>query len=167
MNLDPSTPDEQAISPELDALILAVDEELTLLNTLHFRLAVLRLVLVNGNPYFIRSAASDVAAATQGILEHEAVTASCLADVRALLGLTTERLAVVASHAPETHRRVLVRLSGELEWTSRSIEALRDAVRRQCEDGRRTVLDVLDLTESQPSDQNTEAPTGQLFRGQL
>ena len=58
VNVDEPLSTPRLAEPELDALVLVLHEELALLERLHFRLTALRLLLLDGNPRFIRAAIS-------------------------------------------------------------------------------------------------------------
>jgi len=150
-------------APELDALIVTLDGELTSLRDIHFRLALLRLVLLDGDPEFIQNAARDVERATRNLLDSEPERDRVVTAARNSSGMAGARFADFVRSAPQSHRNVLHRLTRELETNSRAITALRDAVRRLSEDGRRAVAGALDLTEPEQG----EPRTGQVFVGEI
>ena len=152
-------------TPELDALVLVLNEELELLDRLNFRLTVLRVILLDGNPRFIQAAAHDVEVASVAAVAHEQRTMETIEGARRALGSTTQRVVDLALEAPDTHRKVLIRLTREIERTSRSLASLRDTVRRQSENGRSAMSAVLDLTDSTQANTGPEGRSGQLFRG--
>lgn len=167
MNADETLSTDRVSEPQLDALVLVLHEELALLGRLHYRLTALRLLLLDGNPHFIQAAAEDVETETKPLLEHEARTVGAIADARRALGSSSVRLVDLAVEAPESHRKVLLRISREMETASRSISVLRDAVRRQSDGARRALDDVLDL-RSGAIDNGIAAPApGHVFRGEL
>ncbi len=142
---------------------MALNEELSLLVRLHYELTGLRLMLLDGNPRFIELAASDVNEATTGVVEHESQTIEAIASARQSLGSTAVRVVDIATAAPRSHRKVLLRLTREIDVTTRALSVLREAVQRQSVAGRQAVAEVLDLTNEAPSS-NSSAP-GHLFRG--
>lgn len=147
----------------LDALVLVLDEELSLLLQLHYRLTALRLLLLDGNARFIQLAASDVSDATVGVVDHEGRTIEAISAVRVALGSDALRIVEIAAIAPASHRKVLLRLTREIDLTSRALSVLREAVQRQSAAGRQAVAEVLDLTDGD----DTRGPRnpGHLFRG--
>lgn len=151
--------------PELDALVLVLNEESSLLSRLHYRMTLLRLLLLDGNPRFIQNAAEEVDDATAAVVRHEPRTLDALVRARAALNSESERLIDLAVEAPESHRRVLVRLAREIEATSRGLATLRDAVRRQAESGQRAADSVLDLTDG-ATPRGVPEP-GHLFHGTI
>ena len=150
-------------APELDELVVTLDGELTSLRGIHFRLAVLRLVLLDGDPDFIQSAAHDDERATRELLDSEPERDRVVSAARNSSRMPGVRFADFVRSAPESHRMVLQRLTRELETNSRAITTLRDAVRRLSEDGRRAVAGALDLTEPEQG----QARTGQVFVGDI
>ncbi len=155
--------DQHGVDTDLDTLVLVLNEELSLLVRLHFRLTELRLVLLDGNPRFIQLAADDVSAATTAVVAHERRTIDAIAAARSTLGADVVRVVDLAASAPPSHRKVLLRLTREIDTTSRGLSILREAVHRQSAAGRQAVADVLDLTNNPDGD---DAPaSGHLFRG--
>lgn len=152
--------------PELDALVLVLHEGVALLGRLHYRLTAMRLLLLDGNPRFIQSAAHDVDAATKGLIANEARTLEAISTARRAMGTASVRLIDIASEAPGSHRKVLLRISREIETTSRSIAVLRDTIRTQADGARRAVTDVLDLRTDPAVDGAATGP-GHIFRGKL
>lgn len=165
MNLPHSPTAANADHPELDQLVVALDAELASLRLVHFRLSVLRLVLLDGNPSFIQAAAHDLEETARALLEHEPARDRVVATARSVLGMLDGRLIDLAAAAPVSHQAVLHRLASELDVTSRSIAVLRDAVRRLAEDGRRAVLDILDLTDGVQQESTNAGAPGQVFVG--
>lgn len=151
---------------ELDALVLVLNEECTLLSRLHYRMTALRLLLLDGDPRFIQSAAEEVDVATGAVVQHEPRTMDALVGARAALKSESDRLIDIAVQAPESHRRVLVRLAREIEATSRGLATLRDAVQRQAESGQRAADSVLDLTTGESTSSGVTEP-GHLFHGTI
>lgn len=165
VDTDPNTPLDVESTPELDALVLAMHDELALLDRLLFKLTVLRQLLLGGDARFVQWAAAEVDDATQAVLEHEPHTLAAIEAARHTLASTADRVADLAVLAPESHRRVLLRLSREIQTTSRALTAQRDAVRRQSTAGRQALDDVLDLTETNERGDGHAREPGQLFRG--
>jgi len=155
--------DRRDLDVALDALVLALNKELSLLVHLHFRLTELRLLLLDGNPGFIQLAAQDVGEATNVIVSHESRTVAAIAAARSALRIDAELLVDIATQAPDSHRKVLLRLASEIDATSRALSVLREAVQRQSATGRQAVSNDLDLTNG-ATGSKTNQP-GHLFRG--
>lgn len=155
--------DHQSLDSDLDALVLVLNDELSLLVRLHYRLTSLRLLLLDGNPRFIQLAADDVSEATAAAVAHERPTMDAIATARTRLGTGVVGVVDLAAAAPHSHRKVLLRLTREIDSTSRALSVLREAVQRQSAAGQQAVTDVLDLTNNHVGD-DAPAP-GHLFRG--
>jgi hypothetical protein len=151
------------LDADLDALVLVLNDELSLLVRLHFRLTALRLVLLDGNPRFIQLAAHDVSEATTSVVKHEDRTIDAISSARRSLGTDVVRVVDLAAAAPHSHRKVLLRLTREIDVTSRALSVLREAVQRQSAAGQQSVAEVLDLTNG-PGHSGV-SPSGHLFRG--
>ncbi|MDW3179334.1 MAG: hypothetical protein R8J94_18205 [Acidimicrobiia bacterium] len=155
--------DHNDLEARLDALVLVLNEELSLLLHLHYRLTSLRLLLLDGNPRFIQLAASDVSDATVAVVDHEGRTIEAISAARVALGSDAPRIVDIAAIAPASHRKVLLRLTREIDVTSRALSVLREAVQRQSASGRQAVAEVLDLTDG--DDAKGARNPGHLFRG--
>lgn len=155
--------DHDDLDAHLDALVVVLNEELSLLVRLHYRLTALRLLLLDGNPRFIQLAANDVSDATVAVVDHEGRTIEAISAARVALGDEAPRIVDIAAAAPQSHRKVLLRLTREIDVTSRALSVLREAVQRQSASGRQAVAEVLDLTSGDDGDSSEKS--GHLFRG--
>ncbi len=145
----------------LDSLVLILDREIAALRELHYRMAVLRLTLLDGNTNFIQRAATESESATAAIVALDPVRETARSKSAELLGLpSSAELAEVVSVAPDSHEAVLRRLLTDVAHLSRAISVLRDSIRGLAEEGRRNVMGLLDLTAptvATPSDSDAES----------
>ena len=136
----------------LDSLVLILDREIAALRLLHYRMSVLRLMLLDGNTSFVQRAADETEAATAAVVEFDVPREQARSGSAKALGLSpSAELLDIVDAAPDSHEAVLRRLATDLAHLSRGIAVLRDAIRSLAEEGRRGVLSLLDLTDPAPS----------------
>jgi hypothetical protein len=132
----------------LDALVMLLDLELSTLKMLEYRLGVLRLTLIYGNTEFIHLAATELGDVTMSMSGVEGGRAEALTRAKAALDQPqVQSISALTDVVDEPHRGVLRRLVHDLEVATRSVDALRDAVRTSSEDGQRNVRGLLDITD--------------------
>jgi len=146
--LDGTERDDTESHVDNSDLVLILDREISALRHLHYRMTLLRLTLLDGTSSFVQLAADEAETATAEVVDLDGAREAACSASATLLGLpASTTLTSLVDHAPDSHLAVLRRLLTDLAHLSRAIAVLRDSTRGLAEEGRRGVLDMLDLTE--------------------